>query len=551
MVRLRSRHGLPLLLLAGWAVPLPAQSATWALTNARIETVTRGVIERGTIIIRDGLITAVGAQVTVPAVAVVIDLGGRTVSPGLIDLTSTLGIPPAPTASATPGQGRGGPGAPGFQSDRMVAGELTGAVDALKASREAGVTTALVAPDRGMFRGQSALVNTRESLDAKAVVRSPVATHMGYEGVGRGGYPGSLMGVIAAQRQTLFDAARYGLLVARWDADPRGATRPEHDAKLEALVPAVQGKMPVFVDAGNENEIRRAVRLGEEHHLNLTIVGAVEAWRALDAIKTHQLVVAVNFPRPNQVTGWRYSAGIPNDPADSTGRQEAATKLIERNPAAVHAAGARYALASGGTRGAEFVSNLRKAIAAGLPADAALAGATIRAAEVAGVAGALGSIEAGKIANLVVSSGPLLSDSAQISMVFVDGARYEVATKAPARPNAARGAGGGAAGAAAPAAVAGAWVITTNSPQGAMESTLTVTQDGSGVTGTMASEMTGSSPIDNGRVQGHRLSWSVSLNFGGQSFDISYVGEVDGNRITGTVTAGEFGSFTFSGEKQP
>ena len=84
-----------------------------------------------------------------------------------------------------------------------------------------------------------------------------------------------------------------------------------------------------------------------------------------------------------------------------------------------------------------------------------------------------------------------------------------------------------------------------------MESTLTVTQDGSGVTGTMASEMMGSNPIDNGRVQGRRFSWSVSLNFGGQSFDISYLGEVDGNRITGTVTAGEFGSFTFSGEKQP
>lgn len=548
MVRTRVRHALPLLLLAGLALPATSAAQTWALTNARIETVTRGVIERGTIVIRDGLITSVGAQVTVPPLAVVVDMQGRTVSPGLIDLTSTLGIPIASGTNATPGQGA----TPGFESDRLIAGELAGATDALKASREGGVTTVLVAPSRGLFRGMSALVNMRETLDPKAIVRSPVATHIGYEGVGRNAYPGSILGVIAAQRQAMFDAARYGQLMARWEADPRGATRPEHDPKLEALVPAAQGKMPVFVDAGNENEIRRAIRLGEEHNLNLVIVGAVEAWRALDAVKTHQLLVAVDFPRPAQVTGWRYSAGLPTDPADSTALQEAATKVIERNPAAIHAAGARYALTSGGTRASQFVTNLRKAIAAGLPADAALAGATIRAAEVAGVGSALGSIESGKIANLVVTNGPLLADSAKISMVFVDGARYDVA-QSTARGNGGRGAGsgpGGAAGSVA-ASVAGTWNIISNSPQGSMESTLTLTQTDGSVAGTMASEMLGSNPISSAKVDGSKLSWLVSISFGGQSVDISYAGEVDGNRISGTVTAGSFGSFTFTGEKRP
>lgn len=535
------RGSLLLLLAAGAAPPLTAQPGTWALTNARIETVTRGTIERGTILIRDGLIAAVGPAVTVPPLAVVVDLQGKTVSPGLIDLTSTLGLP----AATSGGEGARTGGPQGFEAPRMVADELTGAADALRASREAGVTSVLVAPERGLFRGQSALINMRETLDRQAVVRSPVATHLGYQGVGRGEYPSSLLGVISAQRQTFFDASRYGQLMARWETNPRGMERPQHDPVLEALVPAARGQMPVYVDARNENEIRRAIRLGEEHGLRLVVVGAVEAWRALDVIGRHPLVVAVNFPRPNQVTGWRYGAGLESVPADSTARQEAATRMIEANPARVHAAGARYALASGGTRATDFVANLRKAVGAGLPADAALAGATIRAAELAGVDGALGSIEAGKIANLVISSAPLLADSAEISMVFVDGVRYQVEAR-PAR----RAAGSGAGGAGAPASVAGTWTIVTQSPQGTMEGSMTITQDGTAISGTMTSQMMGSTPFS-GQVQGRRVSWTLSLNFGGQGIDLTYRAEVDGNRMTGTVAAGEFGSFTFTGEKRP
>jgi hypothetical protein len=381
------------------------------------------------------------------------------------------------------------------------------------------------------------------------VIRSPVAQHVGYQGVGSGEYPGSLLGVIAMQRQMLYDAKRYGVIDERWRANPRGVPRPERDPRLEALVPAARGAEPVWIDARNENEIRRARRLAQELGLNLTVAGATEGWRALDALRGAGVVVSLDFPRPTEVTGWRFRTGLQHSPDDSAAADAAARKLVERNAAAIHGAGIRFALSSGG-RPSELIANARKVIAAGLPAAVALEALTIRAAELAGVGEALGSIETGKIANLVVSTGPLLGDSSRITTIFVDGERYTLETEGRKdgttdRPT------GSTVSTVPTVAVTGSWAITANSPQGAMESTLTLQQQGAAFTGTMSSQMLGSTPVADGVIAGKRVTWSVTVTFGGQGFTINYTGEVEGTKMTGTVTAGSFGSFPFTGEKKP
>ncbi|HEX9166706.1 MAG TPA: amidohydrolase family protein, partial [Gemmatimonadales bacterium] len=387
------------LILAG--PPAAAQQGTWALTNARIETVTRGVIERGTIVIRDGLIAAVGASVPVPADARTLDLAGRTVSPGLIDLASPYALASAPaTGGATTG-----PRFTGIDPQRRVADELRLSPADARSARDAGITAILVAPTRGLFRGQSALVPTRDSASGRDALRATVGQHMGYEGIGQGEYPGSLLGVIAEQRQLLYDAQRHGLIEDRWAANPRGVPRPEADPVLSALVPVVRGTQPLFADARNENQIRRAAALADEFKLRLVVAGATEGWRAVDVLAGRGLAVSVNFPRPTEVTGWRYRGAMRRTPDDSAAADAAARAAIEGNPAALHRAGYRIALTSGG-QPSSFLANARKAVAAGLPAAVALEAMTFRAAELAGVGEASGSVEAGKIANLVVSAGP-------------------------------------------------------------------------------------------------------------------------------------------------
>ena len=541
--------GLVLALPAG---PVAGQQGPWALVNARIETVTRGTIPRGTILVRDGLITAVGTSLTLPPDAIVVDVGGRTVSPGVIDLISSVAVPS--TSPPSPGGSGAAPARQaGLDPDRLVAESVRLSPSDAKTLRSAGITAILVSPSRGLFRGQSALLPTRDSAGPADVIRSPVAQHLGYQGLGSGEYPGSLLGVIAMQRQMFYDARRYGVVEDRWRASPRGVSRPERDPRLEALVPAARGTEPVWIDARNENEIRRAARLAQELNLRLTVVGATEGWRAVDALKGAGVVVSVDFPRPTEVTGWRFRSGLQHTPDDSAAADLAAKKLIERNAAALNTAGVRFALSSGG-RPSDLLSGTRKVVAAGLPPAVALEALTIRAAELAGVGEALGSIEAGKIANLVVSTGPLLADSSKVTAVFVDGEQFVLETggRADVRTGGTPPVGTPpSAPTAAAAAMGGTWAITSNSPQGALESTLTVQQQANAFTGTMSSQMLGSAPVADGLIVGRKVTWSVTVTFGGQSFTVSYAGEVEGTKMSGTVTAGSFGSFPFTGEKKP
>jgi imidazolonepropionase-like amidohydrolase len=531
--------------------PCRAQEGTWALTNVRIETVTKGVIERGTIVVRDGLIQAVGADVAPPADARILDLSGRTVYPGLIDLISSLGLAaPAPAA----GRGGGGGGAPaaaegapvGLEAGRMVADEIKPSAGDIKSLRDGGITAVLVAPTRGAFRGLSALVPLRDSLTERAIIRSPVAENLGFEGV-PGRYPGTLLGVIAYERQAFADARRQGLLLDRYRANPVGMTRPAYDEQLAALIPVVKGDLPAFFFAKRENEIRRAVRIGREFGLKLTVVGATEAFRATDALKAmgQPVVVSVDFPKPPDVTGWQYRWTERHAPGDSAEADSAARPLIEGNAAALNSAGIRFALSSGGSlHPAEFLGNVRKAIAAGLPRDVALQALTIRPAEIAGVGAQLGSIEPGKIANLVVTQGDLLGDSAKVRDVFVDGARYEIVAPPPAPAGGGRGAGAGPA-----AEIGGTWDVSVNTPQGSNQATMTVTQSGTSFTGQVTSEM-GSAAVDNGQVTGSSVSWSITLSMGGQSMTITFRGDVEGNRMRGSAEIPGMGSASFSAQKR-
>ena len=211
---------------------------TYAITNARIVTVSGPVIERGTVVIRDGLIVAVGANAAVPADARVIDGSGLTVYPGLIDANTSLGIPepsPTPTPAAGPGAGflaalqqrpanTAAPNStqvPGLQPEILAEDLIRPGGDAIETERSAGITTALTAPRTGIWIGQSALINLAGDTPQQMIVRSPVAMHVGFTPL-RGGYPGSLLGVFAVLRQMLLDAQRYREAQRIYDSSPRG-----------------------------------------------------------------------------------------------------------------------------------------------------------------------------------------------------------------------------------------------------------------------------------------------------------------------------------------
>jgi imidazolonepropionase-like amidohydrolase len=263
--------------------------------------------------------------------------------------------------------------------------------------------------------GQSALINLAGDTPQQMIVRSPVAMHVGFTPL-RGTYPGSLMGVFASLRQMMLDAQRYRDSMQIYDRVPRGMRRPEVDRSLAALIPVIEGRMPVVMLANSEREITRALDLANEFKLRLIIAGGRESDRLTDRLVKQKVPVLLSLNLPRRTT-----AAIPEaDPEplrvlrERVEAQQTAGKLAK--------AGVRFAFESGSlTNMSDLMTNVARVIENGLqPADA-LRAFTIWPAEILGAENQLGSIEVGKIANLTVTRGDLFDRNSRVAHVFIDG----------------------------------------------------------------------------------------------------------------------------------
>ncbi len=526
----------------------------FAIKDAQIVVGAGKTIAKGTVVFRNGLITDVGESARIPGDARVIDGSGMTVYPGLIDGYTSLGLA-APAQPQTPaGGGRQAAiaaAAAGAQPspEAHLGDPSLAAADQVKPGasfedpRSVGVTSALSSPRQGIFAGQSALINLAGDDASKLVLRAPVALTVQFSAGGGfgGGYPGSLMGTVAYIRQSFYDAIHYRDEVERYNRIKRGVARPQHDKKLAALQPALKGELPVLFVANSDGDIRRALMIADEFKLKPIIEGALYGYRVADMLKAKNVPVILSLDFPKR------SADLPDDEDESlrTLRQRAE---VPRGAAKLAQAGVKFAFTSGSLRPQDFIANVQKAVENGLSKEDALRALTINAAEIFGASDQLGTIEVGKIANLVVASGDLLAKDTKVRYVFIDGTEIEL-KKPDAAP--ARGGGmGGRPGAPTGPAVdpSGAWSLVVQSPQGDINSQLTLTRDGEQITGTLGTPM-GNVAIKSGRVTGNQLRLTATVDMGGESIDAIISGTIEGDSMRGTIVMGAMGSFEFTGTR--
>jgi len=453
----------------------------YAVKGARVFTAAGGPIDNATVLMRNGVIEDVGASVAIPADAMVIDAAGMNVYPGFIDMANSAPIDTGEPDAAAPGRGgapggggRGGGGGQTFATleeaerakraqilrpDFLAAANLRADAPELRQLASAGVTTVLAVPGTGIFKGQSALVNVALPPDdpqistiadyrqGLAIVKSPVAMHINMAGRGGGqGYPGALLGTIAFTRQ--------GLLDAQWQRDAQAhyvrtggrGPRPLIEPGLDALKPALAREIPTAFDVGSAREIDRALALAAEFNLDPIVVGASgAAERTAELAKAKaRVILSLNFPGGRGGGGGAAAfggggrgggGGAPS--LDQLKEQANAPKV----PAALAQANVPFAFTSGGAAPADFIRNAaRTGRDGGLAADALLRALTIDAARMAGAADRTGSLEKGKIANLVVTQGDIF-DNGTVRHVFIDGRPVEL-EPAAAAPGGGRGRGG-------------------------------------------------------------------------------------------------------------
>jgi imidazolonepropionase-like amidohydrolase len=429
-----------------------------AVRNARIVTVGGPVIAKGTVVLRHGLIEAVGADVAVPPDAMVVEGEGLTVYPGLIDGLSTWGLPGAAPAAATATAGRGGrgqttttpaapaaPTAPAAASTRArgpedrpattswlkAADEISPTDRRIEMARSAGFTTAVAFPTSGIFAGQGAVIDLLSGQKpGEMVVASPAGQYIsltrggGFGGGMGGGFPGSLMGAISYVRQIYLDAAHYQLVKEAYARDPRGMTRPEYDRALEGVLESKQ----ILLPANRLVEIDRMLRFAAELKQRAILYGARESYRpeAADLLKKAgvPVLVSLHWPEPSRDA----------NPEDVESLRTLETRdQAASAPGLLKKAGVAFALYSDGLdQPRDLQRAVKKAIDAGLSRADALRALTLSPAEIYGVADRLGSIEKGKIANLVVTKGELFDDQTRVQFIFVDGRKYTPAAETPA-----------------------------------------------------------------------------------------------------------------------
>lgn len=398
-----------------------AQGETYAIRNARIVTVTGPVIENGTVVIANGKIAAVGTNVSIPSGAKVIDATGLWVYPGLIDAGTVLGLTEISSVAGTVDTAEIGENNADIHVDIAIHPDSAH----IPVTRVGGITTVLTAPRGGLIAGQSALINLDGWVPKEMVLKSPVGMHVNWPG---GSGPPSEFASFGGRRSSAearreqerqIENLKKILRDARAYADARDARqkdptlpRLKTDLKLEALIPVVRGQMPLIISVNDDRDIRSVIAFADEMKVKVIISGGAEAYKVADQLKARDIPVIVGpiYRLPTNE----------DDPYD----------IVFANPGLLSKAGVKIAfqtLDSAHVRDLPYQAGL--AAAFGLPKEEALKAVTIYPAQILGVADKIGSIEVGKIANLIVTDGDPLEIRTQVKHLFINGRQIPLKSK--------------------------------------------------------------------------------------------------------------------------
>ena len=413
-----------------------------ALIHAKVVVKPGLTIDDATVIIRDGRIETVTEKGDTPDSAREWDMTGLTLYAGFIDpyvteakpvsTTMTQSITGAgATASGKPGflgapgneldPGTSGPGSglSTMKPEHDVAAAFSPKPDTHEALRAQGFTAAVLTPASGIIRGQSALISLGQGSPNRLVIRPHLFQHIVFDTKASKAdeYPKSLMGVIAAIRQTLSDAQHYNDIWAYHEANADTSKRPAYNKSLDTLQAVLKEGQTVVIEPGSVLMVDKAMRLAGEFGIQPVIVATGHEWRRPDLVKANatRFIVPINFPK------------APNMPSDSDWERVSLDQLrawdwSPENPALLRKNGLEIALTTHGLKDKKsFRENLAKVIERGLPKHDALAALTTTPAQLAGVADQLGTIETGKLANLVVVEGDYFDPKAKLKGVWIEG----------------------------------------------------------------------------------------------------------------------------------
>lgn len=544
---------------------------TYAITNVNVVQAPGKKVDMATILIKDGLITAVGKGVTIPADAVVIKADSMYVYAGFIDGLSRAGVTkPKEEAGRDRVKDPGNP-APeraGITPQNDVRNSLNASDKLIEDLRNVGFTVAQVVPYGNLLPGLGSIVLLSGKSADQMVLISNSALYSELSGA-NGVYPNTTMAVMAKWRELYRQASQAKSYQSLYASNRIGLERPGSDRVLEAFYPVIDQRIPVLFKSEKMLDAHRIITLKNDLGFSLMLADVKEAWPAVSKIKALGAKIFLSLDLPEEAKkDDKKSGGKSDKKTDSTKAKEVAKPktaadlerdALEKRKAEAIAnytsqasvfnnAGVSFGFSSLSTKPKDIPANLRRMIAAGLSEDAALAALTTTPAQLLGLSDRIGTVENGKMANLVISDKSYFNEKAKVRYVFVDGVMYKQEVKEENLP-------AGQAGKSDPNAkveIEGSWSTVTQTPQGSNDGKVTFKKDGSGYKGTISGgRMPAPADLTSVTLEGNKLSYSYSLSFGGNSIKVDVEATVEGDSFKGNASIGPRGSFSIEGTKNP
>ncbi len=417
---------------------IPLVTKTIALEGVNIMTNPDNLIEKGNLIIKNGIIEKVGKNVEIPSDAKVLKGDSLFVYPGFIDGFSHTGIP-APKSDNDNRRSRPDvkdPGNPpnekaGILPDLLAREQIKVEDKSISQMRSIGITTSHVVPRRGMLAGKGTVVNLMGNTIDEMIIADKTSLAASLSPARRV-FPGTIIGVMSKFREMYKQTEQLKEHLKKYETNPSGMKRPTMDKALEAMIPVVSKELPVFFAADDAKSIHRVLMLQEDLGFDLVLTNVKQGWHALPNIKAGNIPVFLSLDLPKEEKEKK-------EPEKEEKKDEERMKLEKRKAetlqsylsqaATFEKENVPFGFSFATIKPTEVHKNLRKMIKNGLSEKAALNALTMSPAKMLGLEKSLGSIEPGKIGNVVVTKNPLFDDKSMVKYVIIEGNLFEYKAK--------------------------------------------------------------------------------------------------------------------------